>query len=549
VIRAAQKEGHQRIAVVTGAWHAPALAASGSARVDRDLLKALPKIKVEATWIPWTNSRLALHSGYGAGVTSPGWYAHLWRYGERAQVVWTTEAARLLRREDLDASSASVIETVRLADALAALRELPMPGLTELREAIESVLVAGDVARLALIRHRLEVGDAIGEVPDHGRQVPIMRDFQRQVKSLRLTLSPELSTLDLDLRRENDLARSRLLHRLTILDVRWGSPLQTGRGAGTFREAFQLRWEPELAVALIAANLHGNTVDVAAVRALIERARAADLPQLTQLIERALRAELPAAIDPLLRELDARAASSSDVRTQMEALEPLVRVARYGDVRGTRAEHVLPVLHALFERIVVSLAPACAQLDDDAVAAMVAAIGRAHQACLLLEDQSLCGDWLDALAKLAAGAQSHARVRGRGARLLFEQGRLESAELLRHASLALSASVEPARAAQWIEGLMEGEAMLLVHQTELLGVLDSWVVQLPAPAFQAMLPLLRRAFSSLSPAERRSVARGVRTRGGASGQVASSAAAERLDPARMKRIVPVLAQVLGVDHA
>ena len=57
-----------------------------------------------------------------------------------------TRAARLLRGEGLDASSASVIEAVRLAEALAALRDLPMPGLDELNEATLTVLCDGDDA-------------------------------------------------------------------------------------------------------------------------------------------------------------------------------------------------------------------------------------------------------------------------------------------------------------------------------------------------------------------------------------------------------------------
>ena len=43
-----------RIAVVCGAWHAPALAELGPAKPDAALLKGLPKAKIAATWIPWT---------------------------------------------------------------------------------------------------------------------------------------------------------------------------------------------------------------------------------------------------------------------------------------------------------------------------------------------------------------------------------------------------------------------------------------------------------------------------------------------------------------
>jgi hypothetical protein len=77
-LRAAQKEGLQRIAVVCGAWHLGGLLAETTAKSDQSLLKGLPKVKVQSTWVPWTYRHLARASGYGAGITSPGWYEHLW---------------------------------------------------------------------------------------------------------------------------------------------------------------------------------------------------------------------------------------------------------------------------------------------------------------------------------------------------------------------------------------------------------------------------------------------------------------------------------------
>ena len=82
-VAAALKETDGHVAVVTGAWHVPALRRKIAAGDDRALLKGLPRLKVTATWVPWTDARLASASGYGAGVTSPGWYAHLWKEFER----------------------------------------------------------------------------------------------------------------------------------------------------------------------------------------------------------------------------------------------------------------------------------------------------------------------------------------------------------------------------------------------------------------------------------------------------------------------------------
>ncbi len=131
-IRAAVRAGHERIAVVCGAWHAPALTELPSARADADLLRGLPTVKTRATWVPWTAQRLTQASGYGAGVASPGWYAHLWEVPDRVTERWVVKAAGLLREADMPASTAAALESVRLAEALAAVRGRSLPGLAEL---------------------------------------------------------------------------------------------------------------------------------------------------------------------------------------------------------------------------------------------------------------------------------------------------------------------------------------------------------------------------------------------------------------------------------
>src|SRR5690606_23000038 len=115
-------------------------------------------------------------SGYGAGVPSPAWYDLLWADRDGATVAFAVAAARLLRAEDLDASSAHVIETVRLAEALAALREFGAPGLDELLDATRSVLCGGDAAPMALVHRRLVVGERLGGVPDDAPTSPLQRD-------------------------------------------------------------------------------------------------------------------------------------------------------------------------------------------------------------------------------------------------------------------------------------------------------------------------------------------------------------------------------------
>ena len=97
---AAQCRTHDRMAVVCGAWHAPALEARTTAAADDRVLKGLPRpIKTAAAWVPWTFDRLAAESGYGAGIDSPGWYQHLWSGMEPLSVSWMAKVARVFREE------------------------------------------------------------------------------------------------------------------------------------------------------------------------------------------------------------------------------------------------------------------------------------------------------------------------------------------------------------------------------------------------------------------------------------------------------------------
>jgi hypothetical protein len=554
-IRAVAKTGAERIAVVCGAWHGPVLdeaAIAGKldgcrAKDDDERLRGLPKTKVTATWIPWTHSRLTFRSGYGAGVHSPGWYAHLWHSNHRAGTRWIASAARLLREKDLDASSACVIEAVRLADALAAMRQLRSPGLAELNEAVLTVLCHGDAAPLRLIRQRLEIGDALGSVPDDAPAVPLAEDVARLQKSLRLKASPEERLLDLDLRGDVDLARSHLFHRLRLLGIGWGTIERSGGKASTFHEVWRIAWQPEFAVAVIEASVWGNTVEGAAAAKVVHEAdTAVDLPKLTGLLDSAILAGLAGTVDPLLRAIQSLAAVAADVRHLLEALLPLARVARYGDVRRTRADQLEPILVGMFERALVGLSAACSALDDEAAERMLSSVGQAQQALDHLDRADLQDEW-QAQLLLLVSSNVHPLVRGWCCRLLVERRRIDAAALDRFARLALSTAVPPAEAAAWAAGLLRGSGLLLLHQEALWQVFDGWLAGLSEEMFVELLPLLRRAFADFTQPERRQMGDKVKHLGGPDGgrSAARAAASAEINVERANKVLPVLAHILG----
>ena len=583
-IREATKAGFQRIAVVCGAWHVPALKERVTAKADSALLKGLPKAKVQATWAPWTYRNLASSSGYGAGVTSPGWYEHLWRCYQRdmeskqaktqdSQALvapksivseatvrtagWLTRVAHLLRDKDLDCSSAHIIEATRLATSLAALRGQPTPGLEEINEAIVTVVCMGETAPLKLIDDELTVGHVLGSVPADVPQVPLQRDIEQQQKSLRMKPEAAAKLLALDLRKDTDLARSHFLHRLRLLGIDWGTPAQDAqRNRGTFRESWQLQWQPELAVRIIEASVHGATVSQAAtakLRASLTPETA--LPEIAQAIDDALLANLPQLVEALIETLAERAATTGDVAQLLQALPPLANVYRYGSVRQTDTALLATVIDSLVLRGAIGLPVACMAMDEDAAAAMKIKVLAAHEALRLRgtdgEAQEAVDAWRAALRSLAMGDAAAALLRGMACRLLLDEHLLESAEVVRQFNRNLSLGAAPMDVAAWLDGFLNKQALVLLHDETIWGAVDAWLTGLGEVQFAQILPLVRRSFSHFSKHERQSLGEKAKrspvTGAQQAAPVASGDEAGLWDEQRAALALPVLNALLGLN--
>ncbi|KOV93492.1 hypothetical protein ADK65_32730 [Streptomyces sp. NRRL B-1140] len=562
--RAAQREFENSVAVVCGAWHVPALRQKTTVAADKALLKGLPKVKADMTWVPWTHRRLSRTSGYGAGIDSPGWYGHLFSAPDRPVERWLTKVAGLLRAEDRIVSSAHVIEAVRLAETLAAMRGRPLPGLSETTDAVRAVMCEGSDVPLELVRDRLVVGDVLGEVPSSAPAVPLQRDLTRLQRRLRLKPEALERETELDLRKDNDAARSRLLHRLRLLGIGWGEPAASRGSTGTFRETWRLRWEPELSVRIAEAGVWGTTVlSAATAKAEADAVTAQGLADVTALAEHCLLADLPAALPTVMRVLADRAALDTDVGHLAQALPALVRSLRYGDVRGTGTAALAEVAAGLAERVFVGLPPGCAALDAAAAEEMRRHVDAVHTAVGLLGDTPAAGDgslrnrWRSVLRVLSGRDSVPGVIRGRAVRLLLDDGELTQDEAAPLMGLALSPGTPPADAAAWVEGFVgggSGGGMLLVHDERLLGLVDAWLTGVPAGAFTDVLPLLRRTFSAYEPGVRRTLGELVRRgpgagRGGTAAGSGATGFAAGLDTARAEAVLPVVRLLLGLDEA
>ncbi len=544
-IRQAEREMFTEIAVICGAWHAPALINMPKAKDDNDLLKGLPKVKVGTTWIPWTYNRLSYSSGYGAGINSPGWYEHIWRYPNDDGSRWMSRVASLFRGQQKDISVAHVLEAVRLSSALAALRRLHKPGLEELNEATLSVLCNGEDFMMQLINSELIVSDRIGEVPSDIPRPPLQTDIEKQQKRLRLPQTADFKDYVLDLRKETDLERSILLHRLDMLGIQWGERFGAS-GKGTFKEQWRLQWDPSFSIEIIEKGSWGNTVEEASSQYVQHQARTStSLKEIVTLLETAIPAELHAAVEVLIQQVNNLAAATGDVMQLMTVIPGLVQISRYGNVRKTDASLVENITGGMITRICISLPAACISIADDAATELLDLIYSMNDAILVLQEPELTNRWQQTLFQIAHNDSTAPIIGGYATRLLADHRQVTGNELVKAFSYAMSSATSPAISAAWLEGFLKGSGTLLLVDNDLWTVVYNWMHHLEEDAFKQLLPLLRRTFSNFSKAERRKL--GEKAKGGVTGNAGiHQQGADNIDVERALKGVPVVLKMLGI---
>jgi hypothetical protein len=152
--------------------------------------------------------------------------------------------------------------------------------------------------------------------------------------------------------------------------------------------------------------------------------------------------------------------------------------------------------------------------------------------------------WLAVLASVASRRDVHGLIAGRVTRLLADAGLLPWPEAATRLHAALSAGVPAAGKAAWAEGFLSGGGLLLVHDRDLLAILDGWVASLGEEEFLDVAPLLRRVFGEFSAPERASIGSAVlQLPGGDGGGPAAGTAPADADDFDQDRAAAALATV------
>ncbi|MGH1436957.1 MAG: DUF5682 family protein [Lewinella sp.] len=516
-LRKAMRAGYERVAIVCGAWHSPALldVARYKVAADTQVLRGLPKVKVKAAWIPWSYPRLSRENGYGAGVKSPAWYELLYDYNREATIHWMVKAAQLLRKEGLDTSPAHAQEAVHLAYTLAGMRGQRIPNLGDLHSAALSILCHGSEERLQLIEKVLMLGEKVGQVPENASVVPLQKDLTQRLKTTRLTKYWGITGEKwlkgtktnprggIDLREDNDLQKSQLLHSLQILDISWGHQQEvSANDLGAFKELWLLQWQPEFSLSILEAAMWGNSLPEAADNKLRQQDPTANILQLSQAVLLGLKADLRPAVDVVTQLLRDRSALTKDVQELLAGLPTLIKIIQYGDARKTDVTALAILVEEIAPRLAAALPASAMNIDEEAAQLLLSDFLATHRGLCQLALPLLDDHWWPAVEKLANIPGIAPLLKGLATRLLFDQERLDLEETSQRLDFALSPGNEPMEVTNWLAGFLNGSGLLLLHHPPLWQLVDRWVQALPLDELEPLLPLLRRTFAQFSPGER-----------------------------------------------
>ena len=216
---------------------------------------------------------------------------------------------------------------------------------------------------------------------------------------------------------------------------------------------------------------------------------------------------------------------------------------RYGNVRQTDTGLVAHMLDSLILRAAIALPLACSALNDDAAHTLRGHVIAAHGAIALRDAEAQTQAWQRALQHVAASGQTHELLKGLASRLLLDDHIWKASDAAQALSLNLSSGTEPLKAAAWLEGFLNRNAMVLLHDVALWQLVNDWLSGLGEEHFVHILPLVRRTFSAFSTSERRDL--GTRAKQGTS-IAPAVASAPQWDEALAELPLPSLRTILGV---
>ncbi|MEU8242819.1 DUF5682 family protein [Actinoplanes missouriensis] len=534
-IRAAVADAGERpVVAVVGGFHRPALIrlavaptpvapALGTPALGTPW-PAVPQPPETATGgsylVPYSFRRLDAFAGYQSGMPSPEYYQRLWEDGpaEAARHLLTAVAGRL-RDRGQPVSTADLIAARTSAEALSLLRGHRHPARVDVLDGLAAALIneALDIPLPWSVRGPITAGqhpavvemtaalsgDRVGRLHPDTPLPPLVHAATAELERHGLDRAGDL---EIDLLDPVGRERSRVLHRLRILDIP-GYARITGPATGVdpvLTEKWTIRDNENRLVALIEAGGYGPTPAAAATARISERVDAAgnDLGRLADALFDAALSGVTDLAGDLPARLERGVAAGSDLGELGRVLAVTLALWRHDRLLGTAGSDLLGAVVAGATRRILWLAEgwhgAGAPAELRRIRAVVAVRDAIRHAAATGVDREAA---IAVAGRIAADRAAPPDLRG----AFYGLARV-LAEDTSDPAPAVRGAFTGGAAGDWLAGLFAVAREPVLAPGGILGVLDELIGGIGAEEFLVALPALRQAFEFFPPRERATIA-------------------------------------------
>ena len=559
VIKAASRAVKTPIVVITGGFHTMALLDCLD-KTERAawLPEPQPQPGGPAWLVRYDFARLDALRGYGAGMPSPGLWQRAWRtrtgssllsnrssdsMTARRQAVLSApepekaardfaatvvlDVATALRELGEPLGTAQVLATVEQALGLAALRGRAWPGRCDLIDALTSCLVkdeSGISGNLGAAVASVLAASDVGQVPEGTATPPLVSQVRDQLRAARFIIDDATEhrvSLDTS-RRARHRERRELLARLRFVGSGFahqisGADLVAGTGMGQFLEEWVYSWNPMVEGALVRAAQEAPDLDVLVRTRLAERLTGElDADALATLVSELAVMGLDEEAGQVCDRLEDRLGRLNDLGELAAALHRLAVLTE--STSRLRLKRAVPRIRAIVRRgtaMIARLVPDLAGLEDPEADAAVDALISVRDLLVRLTADEFRGDddgavrgpdadvgaVMREVEALRLSRDAAAVLVGCATGVAASAGTLAEQEAASAVVAHLAVGADPGRAADFIAGLVRTSPDVLLYSPDTVEAVTAALSTLDDQAFIAVLPDLRRAFTTLRPTE------------------------------------------------
>lgn len=298
---------HERVLVVTGGFHTPALYSAVSAKKKPKKTKLHNfNDKIQNVYaMAYSFEAADALNGYASGMQNPGFYDKVWKglqnndtpdkVYENAVLETLLSCAKASVKADLLVTMSDISSAVTMYKGLAGLRGKKSAGLYELYDCVRSCFIKGEVnasSELPLkLLSEIATGHEIGQLCDSAETIPLMKDFEELSNKYKLKISAIVEQkAELDIfAKPTHMAISRFLYRLNFLKTGFakrvkGADIINNIDRSRIREIWTYKRTAQTDSALIDCSAYGATVEevckVLSSRNLMKEQRAGEAAKL-----------------------------------------------------------------------------------------------------------------------------------------------------------------------------------------------------------------------------------------------------------------------------